>query len=79
MAVRTTSVSSNFSQRDCRYSTNTKFTVRRTNTYAYTYIQTDTACVQHIDVGLAQARPYKHAIKKKNLCFLHKCGARSQY
>ena len=27
-----------FSQRDYRYSTNTKFTVRRTNTYTHTYI-----------------------------------------
>ena len=29
-----------FSQRDCRYSTDTKFTVRRTNTYIHTYIHT---------------------------------------
>ena len=46
-----------FSQRDYRYSTNTKFTVRRTNTYIHTYIHTDTARVQHVNVGLAQARP----------------------
>ena len=51
------SVFSNFSQRDYRYSTNTKLTVRRTNTYIHTYIHTDTACVQHVNVGLAQARP----------------------
>ena len=61
MAVRNTSLFSNFSQRDYRYSTNTKFTVRRTNTYTHTYIhtyiQTDTARVQHVNVGLAQARP----------------------
>ena len=35
----------------------TTFTVRRTNTYTHTYIHTDTACVQHVNVGLAQARP----------------------
>ena len=57
--MRNTSVFSNFSQRDYRYSTNTKFTVRRTNTYTHTYIHTDTACVQHVNVGLAQARPNK--------------------
>ena len=38
--LRNTSVFSNFSQRDYRYSTNTKFTVRRTNTYTHTYIHT---------------------------------------
>ena len=40
MAVRNTrlhSVFSNVSQRDYRYSTNTKLTVRRTNTYIHTY------------------------------------------
>ena len=59
--MRNTSVFSNFSLRDYRYSTNTKFTVRRTNTYTHTYIHTyihtDTVRVQHINVGLAQARP----------------------
>ena len=55
--MRNTSVFSNFSQRDYRYSTNTKFTVRRTNTYTHTYIRTDTGRVQHVNVGLAQARP----------------------
>ena len=43
MAVRNISVFSNFSQRDYRYSMNTKFTVRRTNTYTHTYIQTPLA------------------------------------
>ena len=57
MAVRNTSVFSKFSQRDYRYSTNTKFTVRRTNTYTHTYIHTDTARVQQVNVGLTQARP----------------------
>ena len=37
-----------------------KLTVRRTNTYVHTYIHTyiqaNTACVQHVNVGLAQAR-----------------------
>ena len=34
-----------------------RFTVQRTNTYVHTYIHTDTACIQHVNVGLAQARP----------------------
>ena len=55
--LRNISLFSNFSQRDSRYSTNTKFTVRRTNTYTHTYI--DTPRVQHVNVGLAQARPNK--------------------
>ena len=38
--MRNSSVFSKFSQRDYRYSTNTKFTVRRTNTYIHTYIHT---------------------------------------
>ena len=59
--LRNTSVFSNFSQRDYSYSTNTKFTVRRTDTYTHTYIHTDTARVQHVNVGLAQARPNKCA------------------
>ena len=57
--MRNASVFSNFSQHDYRYSTNTKFTVRCTNTYIHTYIHTDTARVQHVNVGLAQARPNK--------------------
>ena len=32
------------------------FIVRRMNTYIQTYIHTDSACVQHINVGLAQAQ-----------------------
>ena len=40
MAVRNTSAFSNISQRDYRYSTNTKLTVRRTNTNVHTYIHT---------------------------------------
>ena len=67
--MRNTSVFSNFSQRNYRYSTNTKFTVRRTNTYTHTYIhtdrQTDTARVQHVNVGLAQASP--------NQCLMQCC------
>ena len=35
--------------------------VQRTNaykhTYIHTYMHTDTACVQHVNVGLAQVRP----------------------
>ena len=43
------------SQCDYRYSTNTSvFTVR---IHTYMYIHTDTTCVQHVNVGLAQARP----------------------
>ena len=32
------------------------FMVRRMNTYIQTYIHTDSACVQHVNVGLAQAQ-----------------------
>ena len=31
----------------------------RIHMYIHTYIHTDTACVQHVNVGLAQARPNK--------------------
>ena len=54
-ALTSLSAFSNFSQHDNRYSTNTKFTVRRKNTYMH--MHTYTACVQHVNVGLAQARP----------------------
>ena len=30
--------------------------VRRMNTYIQTYIHTDSACIQHVNVGLAQAQ-----------------------
>ena len=36
-----------------------KYETKCTNTYVHTYIRTDTTCVQHINVGLAQACPNK--------------------
>ena len=38
-----------FNEYECIYGT--------TYEYIHTYIHTDTACVQHVNVGLAQARP----------------------
>ena len=63
-----TSAFSNLSQCDYCYSTNTNvFMVWCMNTYVHlhtyihtyihTYRQTDTVCVQHVNVGLTQARP----------------------
>ena len=50
---------SNFSQRDYWYSTNTTYLQYDIRIHAY--ILTDTACVQHVNVGLAQARPNQYS------------------
>lgn len=67
--MRNTGVFSNFSQRDYCYLTNTNvFTVQHMNTYIHTYVHTDTTCVQHVNVGLVQARPnyVSHTLPTKN-------------
>ena len=53
-----------FSQRDYRYSTNTKFTVRRTNTYIHTYIQTPLAfnTLMWGSLRLAPITKYMHIV-----------------
>ena len=52
IGVRITSVFSKFSQRDYRIRMYLRYDVQ-----IYTYIHTDTACVLHVNVGLAQAHP----------------------
>ena len=67
--MRNTGVFSNFSQRDYCNLTNTNvFTVQHMNTYIHTYVHTDTTCVQHVNVGLVQARPnyVSHTLPTKN-------------
>ena len=49
-----------FNDYECIYGT----TYEHIHTYIHTYIHTDTACVQHVNVGLAQARPnYEYLIR----------------
>ena len=57
-AVRNTSVFSNFHNATIviQQTQNLRYDVR-IHTYIHTYIHTDTARVQHVTVGLAQARP----------------------
>ena len=57
MAVRNTSIFSNFSQRDYPSIVIQRIRNLRYDVRIHIHIHTDTARVQHVNVGLAQARP----------------------